>query len=94
MSIPYDRCRRGGLFVCVAIKGYNVNYTIIGDQMVNDPAAPGGRKIVTQFVMSNASFLSEILTVYRNTQNGSMSQDLSTGDVYFLLGGVWSKLGG
>jgi hypothetical protein len=71
-----------------------VNYTIIGDQTVNDPAVPGGRKIVTQFVMRNASFSGEILTVYKNTQDGSMAQDLSTGDVYFLLGGAWSKLGG
>ena len=54
----------------------------------------GGEKLITQFVVRTASFISELLATYSNIQDGSMIQDLSTGDIYFILGGQPVKFGG
>ena len=71
-----------------------INFTITGDAIVTDPAEPGGKKLVTYFVMRTAAYRNEILAVYPNTKSGSMAQDMATGKVYFLFGDEWLPLGG
>ena len=71
-----------------------VNFTITGDADVKDPTEPGGKKTVTYFAMRAASYRNDILAVYPNTKSGSMAQDMATGEVYFLFGDEWLKLGG
>ena len=63
--------------------------TIIGREWVEDPEAPGRRKEVIAFAVTDLALVDSILTVYPHTGDGSIVLVRSDGSSYFLIDGVW-----